>query len=279
MKTLLIVTALIMAIGLSALLASCNKDDDHNPNAENCARYVSFEVETISNVSPDPSEGITDLSQLDVAEQLMLTPTSVKCSVETCVFKDGTFEGTVQVLPSSGFYDYPTHTAGVGIGEKPLFNRAEIDRTGSISYFDENDSLLSTGFSSFEQSALLAMLLNLNRMTDTLTGENFQLVLQAFSGAGYTVDSLPQENIITVGQPVGGGFSRLLWDKDRRALVGQEDYDDNGNLMQAYRIYLAGGFGDIKVVGHEFRTSFQSPFSDVKMNIFRRSFITNFVMQ
>ena len=268
---------------LFVFMSAC-KDDDKTPGPQkidglNCARYVSFDVETISSISPDDSEGITNYNQLDVAEQLMLTPTSVKCNVESCIYPDGTFEGSVQLLPNSGIYEYSENTAGVGVNTKPLFHRAEISRDGSITYFDENGGVVGSGFTDAETIALYSMMLNMSRVTDTLSKANFELVLQAFANAGYAVDSLPDQNLISIDQNLQEGFSRVFFDTHRYAMVGQEDYDETGNFLQGYRLFLSGGFNDFKVVGHEFRTSFQSPFSNVKMNIYRRSLITNFVMQ
>lgn len=276
------VNSMALAVAMLFVFITACKDKDQKLNpigGQNCAHYISFDVETISSISPDESEGITDYNQLDVAEQLMLPPTAVKCNVESCIYADGSFEGSVQMLPNSGFYEYPERTVGVGVNAEPLFHRAEIDRYGSITYYDENNQVITTGFTDEETSALFAMLLNMTRVTDTLSKANFDLVLQAFANAGYAIDSLPDQNLISIDQKLPNGFSRVFFDRQRYALVGQEDYDEAGNLLQGYRLFLSGGFNDFKVVGHEFRTSFQSPFSDVKMNIYRRSIITNFVMQ
>ncbi len=244
-----------------------------------CARYLSFVVEKVSNVSPDESEGITHYSQLDVAEQLMLPPTARRCSVETCIYPDGTFESTVQMLPASGLYTYPDYMAGVGVHDKPLFHRAVFDRTGKVIYYDASGKEINTNYVEPETIVLQFLLVSLSKVTKPLSQDELQQVWAAFANAGYPVDSLPGQDLVTVDQPLDDGFSRVYFDTKRYLLVGQEDYDASGELRQGYRLYVSGEIDDFKVVGHEFRTSFISPFSNIKMNIFRRSRITNFVME
>lgn len=283
MKLRVLCSGLSICLFLFTLgLFSC-KDDDKGlfhgkVKIGNCERYVSFEAEVISSVSPDESAGITNYAELDPAEQLMLLPVARKCKVVSCIHSDGTFEGYVELMRTSGVYEYAENVVGIGLNEKPLFHRAEFFRDGTITYYDEQGESINTGFTDPEVNALLQTMLHMQQAADTLRTAHFNEVLQALSEAGFGIDSLAGQHVITIDHPLQDGFSRLFFDTHRYAVVGQEDYDEAGNLLQGYRLFLSGGFNDFKVVGHEFRTSFQSPFTGVKMNIYRRTLITNFIM-
>ena len=271
---------LIMAV----FLYSC--DDDKiidgkgNPPdsliTNDCFMSVAFDVETITHIRPLASEGVENYDELARPEQVMLPPSIVKCHIESCINEDGTTEGFIQMLPANIDAQYPERAAGTGIGQKKLFDRAEFTSDGSVTYFNEAGEVVNSGFLAADVVAYQALIDQVSEF-ETITEEQMDLVIQAFIDEGFEVETEEGSDLAYLKQPLSDGYSKVILDKRNYAVRGQENYDANGNLSTSYNLYMKGEPDNLTITGHQFKTFFESPFSNVKMSITRRSIITNYV--
>lgn len=275
---------IILLVIFTVLLYSCDDDKiiDNKGNppdtliTNDCFKSIAFDVETVTHIRPLESEGIENYDELERPEILMLPPNVVKCHIESCINADGTTEGFVQMLTPTIDIQYPERAAGTGIGQKKLFDRAEFTSDGTVTYFNEMGEVVNSGVLAADVLAYTTLIEQVSEF-ESITAEQMDLVIQAFIDEGYEVETEEGSDLAYLKQPLGSGYSKVVLDKRKYAVRGQEDYDASDNLLTSYYLYMKGEPDNITITGHEFKTTFESPFSNVKMSIARRSIISNYV--
>jgi hypothetical protein len=268
---------------LLLLLFSCDKEetikDRENPPqftiGEDCFRFIGFDIETVTHIRPVEGQNI-NYAELARPEKLMFPPTVIKCRVETCIDENGLSEGSIEMLTPTIDIQYSEGTVGVGMKPFSPFHRIEFSGSDAT-YYNEAGEVIRTGLyeSSFiEFTSILQQVQNV----DSLSEGHMDLVFQAFSDAGLQVETDSETGFVFLTQPLDdGSYSKVILDRQKRTVRGQEDYDVSGNLLSSYFLYMAGDANDLTITGHRYTTLFDSPFSNIKMAINKNSLISNYV--
>ena len=266
----------VMIILLISICISCSKDSQQDVDvksisrSDDCELFISYDVERVTTVVPAADNTVTELHS---ADQIML-PDLVHCNVSTCVFPDGTVEGSIQALPMNQDYIYPEGV--IGSPDKPTFHAARINN-GSVTFYNENNEVIDDGILENMSGIQVEQLTSLENL-QPISPENMTILIDKMVAKGYQVTRQEgSEHIFHLVHTLqDGSAAKATFDMEKLVLVGLESYDTAGKLVTRRRNIFEGTAGNVVPKSILFETFYVSPFSQAKMSIREHSRISNF---
>lgn len=239
---------------------------------QNCALSISAQVETTTWVEPlDP----TDTDLLERQDEVLSLPKTVKCHFESCIESNGHRKEVIQMLPPEYPITYPDDAAG-GSSVK-AFDRAEVDGN-SVTFYDESGDVIHSDVTEGEVEFYTSIIDGLSEF-QALTPEGMDMLIDVLVEKGFQIQEPEGGNIFFLTHTYeDGSSSKVILDKNYQTIRGQENYDNSGELESSHYFKMEGPADQPIITGHSYTTTFESPFSEVKLAIRRHSIISNFTL-
>ncbi|MCB0561578.1 MAG: hypothetical protein H6573_11265 [Lewinellaceae bacterium] len=267
-------------------LIACSKDRDGLPEMEkqgpiaqnDCRIALSYEITTYTYAQayhPEEQEALT------LGEQTLRLPRVESCTVEACILEDGQMVAEAHAAQPESAPEYPPGTIGpLAFPEESAMDKMVFSQ-GTITSYNAQGEPLAQSFSDGTNLALFQNIIEgLGDQATLLTTEQMSGVLESFVEAGFEVRPTENERIALLRHTFeDGSFSELVIDKELQLIRGQANFDVDGILQTKSYFSFTGEARKPVITGHTFVTYMDSPLSDKKMAIIKRSTIKNFNLE
>ena len=267
--------------------ASCSKDvkmempetEKQGPIAQNdCRIALSYEITTYTYAQAyHPGEQ----EELTMGEQTLRLPKIEGCTVEACILEDGQMIAEAYALQPENAPEYPPGTIGPLTFPEERKMEKMVFGPGWITSYDAQGDAIAQSFTDGTNLAFYQNIIEgLGEQATVLSAEQISATLEGFVEAGFEVRPTENERVALLRHTYeDGSYSELIIDKELQLIRGQANFDDGGELQTKSYFSFAGEAGNPVITGHTFVTYMDSPFSQKKMAIIKRSIIENFNLE